>query len=167
MMGYKRKREQWKTIEGYPNYKVSNYGRVVNITTGKILKCGIPGLGRPSVNLYNSSGQHTRALVYRLVAKAFIDNPHNYPEVNHINGSPWDSYFENLEWCTPFENKLHCQYFELMENGQAKKDDLMYIKLPYPHIKGLYSIMKRDHIKISEIIKNAVDEYIERHKTLV
>ena len=165
-MRYRRKAERWKPVEGFPDYEISSYGRVFNTKTGRFLKCGIPGKGRPAVNLYNSNGKYKRFFVYRLVASAFIDNPNNYPEVNHINGNVWDSYFENLEWCTPFQNKLHCQYFELMENGQAKKGELLYIKMPCPMVKEMYSIMKRDYVTISKLVSAAVEEYIANHKGL-
>ena len=97
--------EIWKDIQGYPNYQVSNLGNVKSFHKGKekILKPDKNEGGYLYVNLYKE-GKQKRFRVHRLVATAFLDNPNNYPEVNHKNEIKTDNRVDNLEWCTPKYN---------------------------------------------------------------
>lgn len=91
-------RELWKNIEGY-NYQVSSKGRIRNKNTKAIKKTFINERGYVIVSLYKDKRLKTFR-VHRLVAKAFIQNPNNLPEVNHKNELKTDNRVENLEWCT-------------------------------------------------------------------
>ena len=94
-----------KKINYMPNYLISNFGDVINIKTNKTLKHQIKkGYHRLEVTtIYGRK----HFFVHRLVAKAFIPNPENKPQVNHINGNKNDNSVENLEWCTNYENAHH------------------------------------------------------------
>jgi len=103
--------EIWKDIKGYEGiYEVSNLGRVRSIPrNGTINKTKIlsPALihGYYSLCLRNKNKKMHR--VSRLVAQAFIPNPENKPEVNHIDGNKKNNVVCNLEWNTASENMLH------------------------------------------------------------
>ena len=95
--------EEFKKIEEFPKYEVSNLGRVRNKNTGKILKPRKSNSGYFYVSFYKDGKEHNR-FIHRLVAKTFISNPNNYPEVNHINEDKEDNCIDNLEWCTRIYN---------------------------------------------------------------
>ena len=100
------KDEVWKRIDGYTNYEVSNLGRVRNSDTNHLLHLQKRKSGYVKVNLCNKGNERTID-VHRLVAKAFIPNPHNLPEVNHKHGVKDDNRASELEWCTGLYNKRH------------------------------------------------------------
>lgn len=114
--------ETWKAVKGYEGlYEVSNFGNVRSVTRvirferrgsiatqvieGKPLKPG-NSKGYKNVVLCNKDGKKTKG-VHRLVAEAFIDNPLDKPEVNHIDENPSNNTVENLEWVTHVENSRH------------------------------------------------------------
>ena len=98
-------KEIWKDVEGYEGlYKVSNLGRIFGIKRNGVLK---PGKGRYDFVVLCKNGVRHEISVHRLVAKAFCPNPHNKPEVNHINEIAEDNRASNLEWCTRLENIRH------------------------------------------------------------
>lgn len=99
----------WKEILGYEGlYQVSNTGRVRSLNyrrTGKtkVIKQSTNKGGYKSVCLYKD-GKLKGYSVHRLVALAFIPNPLNLPQVNHIDENPSNNAVWNLEWCTPKYN---------------------------------------------------------------
>lgn len=91
--------EQWKPIDEFPLYSVSNYGRIRNNATEKILLGGYDKDGYRQVTLSYNGKQYNRRIC-RLVAIAFIPNPENLPQVNHKDENKKNDYAYNLEWCT-------------------------------------------------------------------
>lgn len=97
--------EEWKIIEGFENYSVSNKGNVKNNKRNKKLKPQIDDQGYKRVKLYLNGKPYCKQ-IHRLVALAFIPNPENKPCVDHIlpimNGGT--NEVENLRWVTWKEN---------------------------------------------------------------
>lgn len=95
----------WKTIEGHPNYAVSNHGEVINKRNNHQLNVRVKN-GYCFVGI--SCGENKKWVsLHRLVAKAFIPNPENKPEVNHKDGNKLNCNYWNLEWSTKLENIRH------------------------------------------------------------
>lgn len=106
-------KEIWKPIEEYERlYEVSNLGNVKSlprngtIKKAKLLRVNVKKSGYVNVVLTKNNKKKTFRL-HRLVAKAFIPNPQNKPQVNHKNGIKTDNTASNLEWATSSENVRH------------------------------------------------------------
>lgn len=105
--------EVWKDIQGYEGkYQISNKGNV------KSLNYRNSGYSQNLVPKTNNSGRlwvelaldgdKKPMLIHRLVAMAFIPNPHNYPQINHKDENVTNNRAENLEWCT---GEYNVKYF--------------------------------------------------------
>jgi hypothetical protein len=103
--------ENWKKIQGFENYSVSDLGRVRRDTPGRGTQPGRFIVGGENNNGYklvclSKNGKNKTLFLHKLVADAFIPNPKNLPEVNHLNGKD-DNSAISLEWCTHSENMEH------------------------------------------------------------
>ena len=107
--------EEWKYINGYEGkYEVSNTGRVRSCSgrnAGLIHSGAICSKGYKRVCLYKD-GKQRIFRVHRLVAKAFIENSDNLPQVNHKDCDKLNNHIDNLEWCDNQYNHNH-----KMKNG--------------------------------------------------
>jgi hypothetical protein len=112
-------REQIKDFEGYFIYED---GRVWNDRLGRFLKVGFDKYGYCRVTLV-SDKQYTR-FMHRLIAEAFIPNPKNKPQVNHINGVKHDNRIVNLEWATASENTQYA-FDTGLKNSDSSKVEIV------------------------------------------
>lgn len=96
-------REIWKDIDGFPGYKISNFGRVKGKRVDYVKWCFAPGSEYPKVTLSNN-GKYVDKRINILVATAFLPNPNNYPIVMHMDNNPQNNRVDNLKWGTYSEN---------------------------------------------------------------
>ena len=98
--------EIWKDIDGFEKlYQISNFGRVFSKRRNKIMKLN---LRKNYLRVgFNKEGVYYCFQVHRLVAQAFIPNPDNKDEVNHIDCNKQNNNVSNLEWVTHEENMEH------------------------------------------------------------
>lgn len=115
--------EIWKDIPEFEGlYQISNLGNVRSLYSGSyhiISQFSIPS-GYMYVSLHKAGKKINRS-VHRLVAKAFIDNPCNLKDVNHIDGNKQNNVVSNLEWCSHKDNMKHAVYTGLHTKFNQKK----------------------------------------------
>lgn len=135
--------EIWKDISGFEElYQVSNYGRVKSLPR----KTGNQYCNGVIKKAYNEFGYNRIQLVrkdrkkwffiHRLVAEAFIPNPNNLPQINHIDGNKTNNNVDNLEWCTQKQNTIHAY-----KNGLKKTRCIMQYDLSNNFIRNWDSII--------------------------
>ena len=147
--------EIWRDIKDYEGlYQISNLGRIkslprikrnFNINSKQLEEIVLPEkIRKPQLTQYGyyrigltKNHKQIYYSVHRLVAEAFIPNPNNLPQVNHINGIKTDNRVENLEWCDNSFNQKHAFNAGLQKgnsdhpNSKLTYDDVIYIKTNY------------------------------------
>ena len=91
--------EDYKVITDYPIYGVSRNGKIKNLTTNKIMSETSHSRNHIVVTLRNN-GVVKLLYVHRLVALAYLENPNNYPFVDHIDQNPLNNNISNLRWAS-------------------------------------------------------------------
>lgn len=114
--------EIWKEFtDKHISYRVSNFGRIISPAIVGYRHNEI--ILKPSVSKKGYLMAHFVSglkSIHRLVAKSFIPNPKNLPDVNHKDGNKKNNCVSNLEWCTNSENQLHAHRIGLVDNKGMK-----------------------------------------------
>jgi len=141
-------REVWKGIRGYPDYMISDKGRVLSSHKGivRLLK-PLPRGDYFVACLYDGKTSY-RHSIHTLVIEAF-GSPHcTGMYVNHKNGNKTDNRFSNLEWVTASENQKHACRMGLKATGTRHHS----AKLTEPQVLNIRSLFERGH-KQAEIAR--------------
>ena len=165
--------EKWKTIKDFPNYSISNFGKVKNNKTKQALKQCFNSGGYLLVCLYFRKKRKKRTfLIHRLVAEAFIGLCPKDKEVNHIDGNKANPYVGNLEYVTRSQNLKHAFEIGLKdhkgENSPTSKlTEKNVIRILKLRSKGLTceKIARKfdiDQTTISDIIRRKTWKFVDR-----
>ena len=150
--------EIWKDVDGFSNYEVSNMSRVRNKKNKRILTQKIGREGRYfSVYMKGDNGKESTQRVHRLVAKAFIPNPDNLPQVNHIDGDKLNNDIDNLEWCTPKHNNEHARDNGLIHPGAYQKRPIKIIETGEIY-DGVVECAKAIGVDFRNVYRSLTDE---------
>ena len=128
--------EIWRPINGHNgDYEISSTGIVrstermimtkngIRMLKGKVLRSKINKEGYQQITL-TKAGKSSTMYIHKLVANAFIPNPLNKLEINHINGIKSNNNIENLEWMTHSENIKHAYLHGLLKPKYKKVIDM-------------------------------------------
>lgn len=149
---------EWRNIDEFDGaYQVSDDGQVRGTKSGVVLKQHYAGsnIMYPIVCLCNGPSdvrgdkpKYVRRYVHRLVAKAFIPNPHGKAEVNHIDSNPHNNTAKNLEWVTHEENMKHASKYG--NTGKSKKKVVRDDGIEYESITAAAKAMSYDVSSMSK-----------------
>lgn len=95
--------EEWRVCEEFPDYEVSDWGRVRNKDTGEVLKPRIKLSGYLEYGLFKDKKEYYR-LGHRLVGKAFLPNDSKKRTIDHLDENKTNNALTNLQWATDSEN---------------------------------------------------------------
>ena len=122
---------EWRPIKNFEGlYEVSNTGLIKSLHCGKekILKQVIRSNNYPYYFIgLLKNGERKYFAVHRLVAQAFISNPNNYEQVDHLDGNKLNNNVDNLEWVTPKENTNRAWNKGLAKYTEERKEKLSKI----------------------------------------
>ena len=100
--------EIWKDVVGYEGrYKVSNQGRLMSVINNPLIMCLCLNYKGYEYAVIRKNNVAKTIRVHRLIAEAFISNPLNLPQVNHLDGNKANNNIENLEWTDNSGNQKH------------------------------------------------------------
>lgn len=139
-------KKRWKTLvyqgEVYNQFKISDYGDLMNAKTGHIYKLRLGKTGYLCVCVSLGSRKNKKTFkLHKGVAETFIPNPDNLPVVNHKDGIKTNNFVGNLEWCTYQENSIHAVKIGLIDtsknsgsnhcNSKFSEEDVRWIRKHY------------------------------------
>ena len=146
--------ETWRESGQVAGIMVSSAGRIMRASTGRVLRASANDRGYERISIV-SNRRAAMYSVHRLVAEAFIPNPENKPQVNHINGKKSDNSITNLEWATSSDNIRH----RVRVMGQLVGERSGNSKLRHIEVVAMRTVLFDNHTnkEIQKMIGKPVD----------
>lgn len=157
---------QSKDIPINPMYVVYSDGSILSHYTNRYLSAADNGQGYYNVKLFiTKEGDrkiYRTAYVHRLVAEAFLPNPNNLPQVNHIDGNKSNNDITNLEWCTAKANTAHALSVGLAIRKQPKLSHTQLVEACYLVIHSNYTTAQlAEHFNVCKNIRQWIKPVAE------
>jgi len=106
---------EWRKVNDFPMYSVSDHGDVRNDVRGKILKPHVSTSGYHCVQLADGKGGIFVRYIHRLVGVAFLTQSADKPQIDHRDGNKLNNHLSNLRWVSVHGNNMGCGYAERIE----------------------------------------------------
>lgn len=136
-----------KDIENWEDYSIDINGNVFSKRRNKYMKPVKNKSGYSVIQLHKNMKFKTFT-IHRLIAKAFIPNPNNYPCINHIDGNKLNNDISNLEWCTHKHNSQEAVRIGLFDNVKKIQRE-----------NAIKNNLSKYHILANEVTKKKVSQY--------
>ena len=149
---------RYKKIQHHEQYEIGDDGSIISYVRNKegyMLTAHKNNNGYLTVELNG-----TEYKVHRLVAEAYVPNPYNKPDVNHIDGNKANPHYSNLEWATRSENTLHAYATNLCPTDKGKRQDSRTVKQLTKHgtIVNTYSSITEAAKSVTDNISSGVSK---------
>ncbi len=139
--------EEWKDIDGFSRYQVSNMGRIYSKTIHRMVY-GYNKNNYRCVSLLDDSDKYHKCAIHKLVAQLFVPNPDDKSQVDHIDSNPQNNKATNLRWVNEEEQIKNTETRKKMQLAQKRMQKLWKIK---PIIKKLLEI-EPDKLQLVKMI---------------
>lgn len=160
--------EEYRKLKEFPAYRIYSTGKVYSEKTHKFLRKHHDSCGYLHVTLYKGSKKTRKTFkVHILVARAFIPNPLNKIEVNHIDCNKENNIVTNLEWVTKHENMIHASKYSYKHREMLSPltlDMVLFIPklLEYGvSLKLLSRLYKVGHVTIRNILRKRTWKHVD------
>lgn len=135
----------YKILPGFEKYVVFENGRIWSRSKHHFMNPSITNDG-----YFQTMFNRKSMKIHSLIAKAFVENPYGYKEVNHIDGDKLNCHYKNLEYCTRGHNIKHAYKLKLRNSDGARKASSKLNEWKVKAIRTLYKYYPYTQTQLGE-----------------